>query len=399
MPHRKCKNINCILIASFGYKDRKGTQFCSKHKESEMINLLCKLCSCGRARPTYNYEGLTAKFCVKCKDEKMINVNDKKCIECNKVIPAFNYKGLKAEYCSKCKKEGMINLVNKPCICGYSSRPNFNFEGLKPEYCSKCKEDGMINVTHKKCFCGKVQASFNYEGMTPLYCCNCKLEGMVQLKKRVCIECNVYQANFNYIDQKPMYCSKCKKDGMENLVCKCKNQDCYRYGNQKYKYYCTHCFENLFPNDPLTSNIRIKSKENYVRDFLNFNFDGFIHDNPLYTGNCDCTHRRRIDHRKLIGNTLLCIETDEFQHKKYDETDEEIRYDDLYMLHGGKFIFIRFNPDSYINTYGTKVNPCMKRRTDVLEKEIYEQIARIENDENEELLEIVYLFYDGYGNV
>ena len=37
---------------------------------------------------------------------------------------------------------------------------------------------------------------------------------------------------------------------------------------------------------------------------------GFIHDIPLYTGNCDCTHRR-IDHRIQIGNTMLCDESDE----------------------------------------------------------------------------------------
>ena len=51
---------------------------------------------------------------------------------------------------------------------------------------------------------------------------------------------------------------------------------------------------------------------------------------------------------------LLCVET--------DEKDEEIRYDDLYMLHSGKFIFIRFNPDKYINKNGTKIDPCMKKR-------------------------------------
>ena len=53
------------------------------------------------------------------------------------------------------------------------------------------------------------------------------------------------------------------------------------------------------------------------------NFDGFIHDTILWTGNCDCSHRRRIDFRKLIGNTLLCIEVDEYQHKRYKDKDEE----------------------------------------------------------------------------
>jgi len=42
---------------------------------------------------------------------------------------------------------------------------------------------------------------------------------------------------------------------------------------------------------------------------------------------------------------MLAVETDEFAHKGYDKTNEEIRYDDLYMIHSGKWIFIRFNPD------------------------------------------------------
>jgi hypothetical protein len=127
---------------------------------------------------------------------------------------------------------------------------------------------------------------------------------------------------------------------------------------------------------------------------LKENFDGFVYDNVLWTGNCDCSHRRRIDFRKLIGNTLLCIEVDENQHKRYKKNEEEIRYDDLFMIHGGKFIFIRFNPDHYINENGTKVNPYMKKRMGDLYTEIIKQTTRITNEQNNELLEIIYLFYD-----
>ena len=86
-----------------------------------------------------------------------------------------------------------------------------------------------------------------------------------------------------------------------------------------------------------------------VRDFINTFYNGFQHDKSLSTGHCNCNHRRRIDHRKLIGNTLLVIETDENQHKSYDKMDEEIRHDDLYMAFSGKWIYIRFNPDKYID--------------------------------------------------
>lgn len=157
--------------------------------------------------------------------------------------------------------------------------------------------------------------------------------------------------------------------------------------------YCCPCFQHLFPNDPLSFQIRSKTKEIAVRDYINSIFTDFHHDTPLWTGNCDCTHRRRIDHRKLIGNTLLCIETDEHQHRSYDKEDEEIRYDDLFMLHGGKFIYIRFNPDKFKKN-GQSCNPMLYTRLPVLKEEIERQINRIENEQNAELLEIIKLFYD-----
>lgn len=87
---------------------------------------------------------------------------------------------------------------------------------------------------------------------------------------------------------------------------------------------------------------------------------------------------------------------DENQHKRYGKKDEEIRYDDLYMLHGGKFIFIRFNPDKYTNSNGTKKDTYMKMRMEQLSQEIGKHIERISREENTELLDIHYLFYDGY---
>jgi len=124
-----------------------------------------------------------------------------------------------------------------------------------------------------------------------------------------------------------------------------------------------------------------------VRNFINANFDGFTHDIPLYTGNCDCTHRRRIDHRKLIGNTILAIETDEFGHRYYDKTDEEIRYDDVYMIHSGKWIFIRFNPDP--NVSQIDIHDKLNALAETMNRCIYQ----IEMEENKELVEIHKMYY------
>ena len=159
-----------------------------------------------------------------------------------------------------------------------------------------------------------------------------------------------------------------------------------RSGSKVYDGYCATCFKHIFPDDERSKIIYTHTKEIMVRNAINTNFEGFIHDKPLYTDNCNCTHKRRIDHYKLIGNTILAIETDEFGHRGYDKKDEEIRYHDLFMIHSGKWIFIRFNPDNNIS----KVD--IDDKIDKLIETINDCINRINNDENKELLEIIKMY-------
>ena len=176
-------------------------------------------------------------------------------------------------------------------------------------------------------------------------------------------------------------------------VKKCIGPNCKTIGNRNYKGYCVFCFTHLFPNDPKTLQAYCKTKELTVRNFINNNYEGFQHDLPLFIGGCDCSTRRRIDHRKLINNTMLCLETDEFQHSSYDKQDEIKRYNDLYLQFSAKFIFIRFNPDKYIENNITK-NPMMAKRLITLKETIDNQIHRIINYENKDLFEIIHLFYN-----
>lgn len=159
-----------------------------------------------------------------------------------------------------------------------------------------------------------------------------------------------------------------------------------RSGNKKYDGWCARCFKQEFPNDP-RSKISYNSRELLVRKRIDEEFDGFIHDKTMYTGHCDCTHRRRIDHRKLVRNTMIAVETDEFGHRYYDKVDEIIRYDDLYMIFSGKWIYIRFNPDNNVS----KVD--FEKKLDTLIDTIRACIEKIENEENDDLVEIIKLFY------
>jgi hypothetical protein len=371
IKHKICTFENCKTRASCNYENETTPIYCATHKEKNMVALntiFCNFENC-KTRPTYNYENETNPiYCSKHKENNMVNVKSSTCCELN------------------CKKSQIYNYENEK----------------KPLYCFKHKKNDMVNVVGKRCefpFC-KIRAAFNYiDKNMGIFCATHKKNDMIDVKSKKCIyeDCS-RQPSFNYINQSAIYCSFHKKNDMVDVNNKkCKANLCLgTSGNPKYKGYCCNCYQHLFPLDPLTYQIRSKTKEIAVRDYINANFEGFQHDKPLYTGNCNCTHRRRIDHRVLIGNTLLCVETDEGQHKDYNKKDEEIRYDDLFMIHSGKFVFIRFNPDKYINKNNKSVNPMLYMRLPILKQEIERQIERIKNEENTELLEIIKLYYDEY---
>jgi hypothetical protein len=120
--------------------------------------------------------------------------------------------------------------------------------------------------------------------------------------------------------------------------------------------------------------------------FIDKHFQDFRHNKYIETAHpCDCTKRRRIDHRRCIGNTLICVETDERAYEGYSVQDERDRYHDAIMDWGGKLVFIRFNPDGKGFT--------MDEKQARLAEEINEQVRRVEAEENTELCERVYLFY------
>jgi hypothetical protein len=430
----KCGNAGPI----FGLKDDNRASCCKLCRTPDMIDKKNKKCHCGKSRPSYGLPNTkTLTHCFECKTDDMIDLNNKKklCVECHKVRATFGLIKGKATHCVTCKDKIMNNVLDTMCLGCNIVKPTFGFtDDSKPTYCFTCRLDGMINIKDNKCPCGTIATFGLVEDKAPSCCKLCKTPEMITIWKRKCLTCEVREPRYgNEGDKLPTYCSdckteeminfydnlcpcgthacfgfegdkkatcceKCKKDGMKNItVTKCKANlqgiTCTQYGNRKYKWYCTHCFAHLFPLDPLTFQIRCKTKELAVRDYINSVYTDFIHDKTLWIDGCNCTHKRRIDHRKLIGNTLLCIETDENQHKRYDKIDEQYRYDDLMMVHGGKFIFIRFNPDKYKEKNVNK-NPTISTRLIELSKEIDKQVKRIENEENTSLLEIVYMYYD-----
>ena len=176
----------------------------------------------------------------------------------------------------------------------------------------------------------------------------------------------------------------CVKHGGGLRCPECIDEVVSRGGNHYYNGMCAACFKHKFPDDPKSLVMYKRMKELAVRKAINENFEGFIHDKLLYSS-CDCPMLRRIDHRTEIDGTLLAIETDEYAHRGYDRKDEVNRYHDIMMSHGGRMLFIRFNPDGR--------DMSLKKRIEELISEIGTQIRRIKAGDNRELLEVVYKFY------
>lgn len=409
---RKTKGCICgkVQHPTFGLPSEGIMKCCKDCRTEEMISLFKKLCQCGKCFPVYNLPGEKTGICCKsCKTAEMVNIKDKKCF-CGRVVPIFGVDGGKPTHCFQCKTDDMIDLVNrnKMCECG-KARATLNYPGEdKAKFCDSCKKDGMVNVIDKKCKCGRAQPNFGFEEVGKAVCCGeCREENMIDIRNanKMCIKCKKTRANYAKDGSaKGLYCLDCKEDGMVNVMdTKCKGIDGIcpfnSQGTFKYDYYCSPCFTRIHPNDPRIAKTKFKTKEIKVRDFINTHFEGFIHDKPLWTAHCDCSIRRRIDHRILIGNTLLVVETDENQHRSYNEMDEQIRYDDLFMAFSGKWIYIRFNPDKYKNSKGKLRNTKLDDRLQTLKREIEKQILRIKNDTNTEILERVYLYYDGYEHI
>ena len=415
MRDNQCKEEICTKRASYEYKGVTKASYCATHKKKDMIVIhgtFCEFEGCEK-HPIYGYEKA-----LRCLDHKlldMIDVKHKPCIvdKC-KERPTYGMEFGKPTHCNAHKSYIMINVVSKRCKhIGCNSIPMYGLVQGKATHCVEHKTDEMKDVKHSRCNfedCN-IRSSYGYEKMKPLYCITHKKEDMNDVVSLICNQenCNV-RANYGY-GKRATRCTLHKspdmiENGHTNLRCpgppgksgedgKCPIQ---QRGTPKYDGYCTTCFPIAFPDDPRSKTVKKNGHELIVRDYLHESFPelNFVHDKPLWTHNCECVHRRRIDLRTVIDGTMLAVEVDEHQHKYKDSKDEEIRYDDVFMLHSGKWIFVRYNPHPYLNEKGKRKNPTKVERLTTLRATIDNILIQIKSEKNNELVEIHKLYYDNF---
>ena len=177
---------------------------------------------------------------------------------------------------------------------------------------------------------------------------------------------------------------------------------CGHLGNPNYDGYCTHCFGNLFKDDPRTANIHKKSKETkWVNEILTqIPLPGWTWDKPIYVdfSGGRCSTKRRTDLRLLVEHPVkglfwLCTEIDENQHKYYAADYECERYNDLFLDFSGRYVFLRVNPDPF-RFKGQKVDPSFKERFAVVKSATASTLESGPLEDN--LVEVHRLFYDAF---
>lgn len=318
-----CQFEDCNIRGSFGYLDKKE-KYCLKHKQPGMIDKENKLCfkdGCTkRAQYGFNKNEL---YCNVHRDLNMINQLSKKCSYkgcLTQPIFGFNKKQL---FCKNHKQPGMTDQRNKTKICKHKNctkRGTFGFN-TKDLFCIDHKEQNMTDQMNRKCkYSGCLKQPFYGFDKKNLFCAVHRKPGMTDQFNKLCIECNITYPN----------------------------------PDPKYESHCVYCFINKYPNNTISKNYKVKEK--HVIDFIENNFPNQFTYGLTIKGGCS---RKMPDMFRDCLTHSIIVEVDEEQHRSYlcENKRMMLLFQDLAKR---PTVFIRFNPDSYIDKNCKKINSCFK---------------------------------------
>lgn len=409
MRQKQCAETGCLKQPSFNLPTESQGLFCYSHSKDGMVDVKNPKCAYSDCAKFPSFNASTEKkgrFCVTHKEEGMIDVKNKRCAEvaCTKQ-PYFNFplqkKGL---FCGLHRIEGMVNVVSKSCAeADCSTQPTFNLPTEKYAlYCAVHKTMGMVDVKNYRCVedgCN-VRAKYNAPSATcAIYCTAHKKDGMIHVMIKRCVENDCSKmANFNFEGiTTPLYCSLHKKDSMIDVLNPvCLAMHCStRVSNVLYKNYCVNCFINLYPDETISRQYKIKEK--HYTDIIKETFPDIAatYDRRIQ-GGCSL---RRPDFFVDLGAFTLHVEIDEFDHRYRDTTCETAKINDTFTdLADRPMVLLRTNPDAYIDEKGVQQKGCfkphkktgilivadkieLKKRTDLMVERIRYWLERAENND------------------
>lgn len=437
--NKMCEFEGCDTVPNFNFEDEPRARFCVIHKEPDMIDvnsLSCIFPECTSKQPKYNVKGkLRGIYCLKHKKSGMIDVQRKRCeyLGCGKV-PCFNVIGeLHGRFCVLHKESEMVDVVSRRCEQpGCRRQPVYNFEGQKTGiYCILHKKFKMIDVESRRCKepgC-KTRPSFNFKGQRRGdYCFEHKKPKMINVVNK---RCGVDGCNtgvfFGLLFSRPTRCAKHKTPNM--VSCRFINPKCQHNEDEPCSElpfyappdsdYPTHC-ENHAPSNYInivetpceecdlpyflpegqtkcqyclgfTKPEIVHAKELRIKSILEAN------NIPITTHDItpdDFCSKKRPDFTIDCGHSVIVLEVDEHQHTSYPCDCEDLRMIQIHQEYGGlPAVFIRYNPDSYINHLGRMIkgNSQNPKR----EKRLVDLIQRIRLKKDFVPMSVYYVCYNG----
>ncbi|QKE50220.1 hypothetical protein F-VV10_0100 [Faustovirus] len=380
-----CIEDGCLKSAGFGNKGGKK-EYCNTHKRNNMVYIGRKLCRHKGCDGTATYGEKDTKTRLYCAEhgklyDNMVLIRPS-CEKCERPRVYGFDANLGATRCPDHKLEGMKKLIHRKCNHeGCTKTANFvdangKFCGThKPDSakkqkakCQICKEEATRGpifgklircLTHaeknhltkhkinpqckgEKC---KDKPVFGYKGTSnPEYCDTHKLENMVNIIERPCASCKLTYLIPDGID----LCEFC-------------------YVGQKI----------------------VKEKEEHIKQLLDAKGVKYDSYNKVVDINCS---NKRPDFVIDYNTFFVIIEVDENQHKSYQRDCELTRMKQIHQSMGMDTLFIRFNPDTYIDTCSKKIKSYSGRETKLIK--LLETLRNVEKLEH--YLMVIYLFYDGF---
>lgn len=325
--------------------------------------------------------GKVRNRCVQCGGSSVCKHGKLKysCSDC-KTGSAICSHGISKPHCKDCSPQNFCEHDKYKSRCKECSGGSFCSHGRLRSRCKECGGGSIcVHGRRKECCRDCGGSAFCKHNRQKHTCRECDGKSLCPHKKlpNECPDCFGHR------------CCKAHPTAM-----------CGRRGNPKYDGHCVHCFANLFPGDPRVAQIRTKSKEikwvNAIMESPEIPDFDWIWDKPIYVdfhGGC-CDTKRRIDLRTMVDATILAIEIDEFEHKRYPANDEEARYNNLFLDFSGRYVFLRINPDEFVESAsGNIVDPPFEERLAAVCKKINDIVLKIKRGDGDDLVTVHHMFY------
>ena len=283
--------------------------------------------------------------------------------------------------CVECKGAGICEHLKRKTRCKECNGNSICPHGSEKENCVPC---GGVSI----CEHGKRRRRCPICNPNSKELCPCGKSIVVCIK--CCEKCPCGK-----------YTTRCKIHGGSQL---CKAPLCETRGIKKYNGYCLPCCIHYCPEIQVSRNFKTKENDVVQRVLEKYPDFNWIADKKIQDG---CS-KRRPDLLLDFGSHVIIVEVDENKHTTYDCSCQNKRLMEISQDIGHKpVVFIRFNPDAYVNQEGKKVTSCWringygvldisKSKRDEWHTRIYMLLQQLEywiNNIPHKTVEIVELFY------